>query len=160
MYGIDDIDRRLLELLQEDSRQGLDALGHRVSLSAPAVQRRIRRMKESGVIEREMVEVNAAKVGMPMTFIVLVELEREHSDKIDKFKKKAEEEPLVQQSYYVTGETDFVLVVIAHDMAQFEALTRRLFFDDANVRRFSSSVVMGNPYRSMRVPIYFKKDEQ
>lgn len=149
---LDQTDRQLLDLLQADAHQSLDRLAAAVSLSAPAVQRRIKRLREARVITREVVEVNPAAVGLPMTFIVVVELERERADQIDAFRRKAAGEPLVQQCYYVTGEGDFILIALAQSMDDFEALTRRLFFDDPNVRRFRTSVVMGESFRSMAVP--------
>ena len=149
---LDHTDRRLLDLLQQDARRSLESLAREVSLSAPAVQRRIKRLRDSGVITREVVVVDPAAVGLPMTFIVIVELERERADQIDAFRRKASKEPLVQQCYYVTGEGDFVIIALARSMDDFEALTRRLFFDDRNVRRFRTSVVMGPALRSLTAP--------
>jgi DNA-binding Lrp family transcriptional regulator len=149
---LDEMDRRLLDLLQANARQSLESLAGQVSLSAPAVQRRIKRMRDAGVIMREVAQVDPAAVGFPMTFVVIVELERERADQIDAFRRKAAAERQVQQCYYVTGEGDFVVIALARDMDDFEALTRRLFFDDPNVRRFRTSVVMGKPLRSLAVP--------
>lgn len=149
---LDAKDRQLLDLLQRDARQSLEVLAGEVSLSAPAVQRRIKRLREAGVIEREVAVVNPAAVGLPMTFIVIVELERESADQIDAFRRKVVAEPQVQQAYYVTGEGDFVIIAVARDMDDFEALTRKLFFDDPNVRRFRTSVAMGRTLRSLSVP--------
>jgi DNA-binding Lrp family transcriptional regulator len=149
---LDTKDRQLLDLLQQDARQSLEALAGEVALSAPAVQRRIKRLRAAGVIEREVAVVNPAAIGLPMTFIVIVELERESADQIDMFRRKVIAEPQVQQGYYVTGEGDFVIVAVARDIDDFEALTRRLFFDDPNVRRFRTSVAMGRAFRSLTVP--------
>lgn len=152
MLKLDQIDRRLLELIQQDSRESLESLAQQVELSAAAVQRRIRRLRDLKVIIGDVVQIDAAAVGMPMTFIVTVELERERADEIDTFWRKASREPQVQQAYYITGEGDFVLVILARDMDDYEKLTRRLFFEDSNVRRFRTSVVMGKAYRSLTVP--------
>lgn len=149
---LDAKDRRLLDLLQQDARRSLDSLAGEVALSAPAVQRRIRRLRDGGVITGDVALVEPAAVGLPMTFIVLVELERERADQVDAFRRKAAAEDRVQQCYYVTGEADFVLVAVAESMDDFEALTRRLFFDDPNVRRFRTSVAMGTVIRSLAVP--------
>ena len=149
---LDAKDRLLLDLLQQDARRSLESLAQEVALSSPAVQRRIKRMRDAGVIEREVVLVDPAAVGMPMTFVVIVELERERAEQIDAFRRKVARESRVQQCYYVTGEGDFVMVAVAQSMEDFEALTRRLFFDDPNVRRFRTSVVMGKSFRSLAVP--------
>lgn len=150
---LDARDRHLLELLQQDARRSLEALASEVALSGAAVQRRIKRLREAGVIEREVAIVDPVAVGFPMTLVVIVELERERADQIDAFRRKVAAEPRVQQGYYVTGEGDFVVIALARDMDDFEALTRRLFFDDPNVRRFRTSVVMGKTFRSLTVPM-------
>ena len=152
MIELDHTDRYLLDLLQQDARQSLEGLAAQVGLSAAAVQRRIKRLRDGRVITAEVVQVDAASVGLPMSFIVTVELERERADEIDAFRRKASAEPKVQQVYYVTGEGDFILVVLAQDMDDYEQLTRRLFFDDPNIRRFRTSVVMGKAHRSLAVP--------
>ncbi len=150
--ALDATDRRLLDLLQQDAGRSLESLAGEVALSAAAVQRRIRRLKRDGVILGEVALVEPAAVGLPMTFVVIVELERERAEQIDGFRRKAAAESQVQQCYYVTGEGDFVLIALARDMDDFEALTRRLLFDDPNVRRFRTSVVMGRPLRGTAVP--------
>jgi len=150
--ALDAKDRHLLDLLQHDARRSLEALAGEVALSAPAVQRRIKRLRGAGVIEREVAVVNSAAVGLPMTFIVIVELERESAGQIDAFRRKVTAEPQVQQAYYVTGEGDFVIIAVARDMDDVEVRTRKLFFDDANVRRFRTSVAMGESFRSLAVP--------
>nr|WP_255536358.1 Lrp/AsnC ligand binding domain-containing protein [Pacificimonas pallii] len=89
-----------------------------------------------------------------MSFVILVELERERTDQLDTFKRAAQREPQVQQCYYVTGEADFVLLCVARDMDDFEQLTRRLFFDNENVRRFRTSVVMDRTKVGLAVPVW------
>lgn len=152
MPELDTTDRHLLDLMQMNSRQSLESLAGQVELSAAAVQRRIKRLRELKVITGDVVQIDAAAVGLPMTFIVTVELERERADEIDAFRRKVSREPQVQQAYYITGEGDFVLVILAQNMNDYELLTRRLFFKDPNIRRFRTSVVMGKAYRSLMVP--------
>ena len=108
-------------------------------------------MRESGIILREVAVVDPSKVGQLMSFVVLVELERERRDQIDQFIRRVLKEPQVQQCYYVTGDADFCLICTAQDMDDFEMLTQRLFFEDANVRRFRTSVVMGRKKVSMEI---------
>ena len=84
---------------------------------------------------------------------MLVELERERVDQLDAFRRRAKAEPRVQQCYYITGEADFALIVLARDMQDFQELTHRLFFDDANVKRFRTSVVMDRTKVGLTVPL-------
>jgi len=150
---IDDRDRVLLTRLQRDARESLDTLAEAISLSVPAVQRRIRRLRERGIIQGDSARVDLANAGFAMQFIIQVELERERSNHIDAFRAKAAADPLVQQCYYVTGESDFVLIAWTRDMDEYERLTRRLFFDDANIRRFRTSIVMGRAEPAMGVDL-------
>lgn len=150
---LDAADRTLLARLQEDAATPAAVLADACGLSVASVQRRLRRLKDAGVIERETAVVSPKNVGQEMTFVILVELERESTDQLNAFRRKAVKEPHVQQCYYVTGEADFVLICVASDMADFEALTERLFFDDANVRRFRTSVVMSRVKVGLSVPV-------
>lgn len=135
-------DRALLRALQADARAPLDALAHLTGLSTATVQRRVKRLREAGVITRIAAVLDPDALGLAMTFVVMVEMEGERADQLDAFRRRMLAEPQVQQCYYITGDADFALVCLARDMADYEELTRRLFFDDANVRRFRTSVVM------------------
>lgn len=142
MPDLDPADRAILTALQSDARAPLDVLADATGLSTATVQRRVRRMRDAGVIVRDISILDPVALGWGMTFVVLVEMERERADVLDAFRRRMRAEPQVQQCYYITGEADFALVCLARDMSDYEALTRRLFFDDANVRRFRTNVVM------------------
>ncbi|MFN3253742.1 Lrp/AsnC family transcriptional regulator [Roseibium album] len=150
---LDQVDISILNALQDNARTGLEHLAHVSGVSIASVQRRLKALREGGFILREVALLDGAKLGQAMTFIIMVELERERLDQIDDFVKRARQEPQVQQCYYVTGEADFCLICIAKDMAEFEALTHRLFFQNANVRRFRTSVVMGRKKIGLNVPL-------
>ena len=141
--SIDQADTVILNAMQDNARIGLEALASDSGLSVASVQRRLKRLRDDGVITREVAVLDPAKVGQPMSFVVMVELERERIDQIDAFTRLAQNEPQVQQCYYVTGDADFCLICTAESMEDFQELTHRLFFDNANVRRFRTSVVMG-----------------
>lgn len=146
-------DTAILRLLQENARARLDAMASETGLSVATVQRRIRNLKKTGAIESERALISPPAVGYTMTFLVLVELERERVDQLDAFRRRAKAEPRVQQCYYITGEADFALIVLARDMQDFQDLTHRLFFDDANVKRFRTSVVMDRTKVGLTVPL-------
>lgn len=142
--SIDTYDEQLLDLLQQDARQSLENLAHSVGLSVASVGRRLTRLRKEGVIAREVAILDPSKLGRSMTFIVAVELVRESANELMAFRRALQDEPLVQQFYYVTGEADFILVIRAAGMSEFEALTQRLFLEGNNVRRFRTSVSLSN----------------
>ena len=148
-----DSDATILRLLQANARERLETIAAETDLSVATVQRRIKALKAAGVITAEQAVVSPPAVGYAMTFMIMVELERERLDQLDAFRRKARAEPQVQQCYYITGEADFALIVLAKDMADFEQLTHRLFFADANVKRFRTSVVMQSTKVGLSVPL-------
>lgn len=150
---LDKIDLTILRTLQGDCRIGLEQLAHQCALSVPSVQRRLKRLREAKLIQKEIAVLNPAGFDYKMTFIVLVELDRETLQQLEVFRKRARAEPQVQQCYYVTGEADFILICTAKDMQDFEQLTHRLFFENSNVRRFRTSVSMERTKVSLDLPI-------
>ncbi len=140
--ALDRLDLRILERYQHDTQAPARTIGEAVGLSAAAVQRRLKRMRETGVIEREVAQIAPAVVGMPLTCIVSVDLEREQAKDLDRFRRKMTACPEVQQCYYVTGEADFILIVLAPDMQSYEAFTRRTLLEDGNVRSFTTYVAL------------------
>lgn len=157
--NLDSSDRVLLTHLQNDTRISIDALADVSGLSVASVQRRLKKLRDNKIIEREIAVVDPRAVNQNMTFVVSVELEREQLDQLDKFRRQAKDEPQVQQCYYVTGVADFILICITKDMAEFETLTHRLFYANTNVRRFSTSVVMDRSKVGLFVQISEENDD-
>lgn len=151
--SLDEFDREILRRLQVDARATGETIGAAVFLSVAAVQRRIKRLRQIGVITGEVAVVDPLAVGQAMSFVVAVELERERADVLEAFRKTVRADPNVQQCYYVTGAADFILIVTTRDMADFEAFTRRALFDNPNIRRFTTSVVMSRDKVGHAVPV-------
>jgi DNA-binding Lrp family transcriptional regulator len=153
MTPLDALDLRLLELIQADSRVPQSELGARVHLSTAAVNRRLKRMRDEGVIQRYGAVLSPAALGHPLTIVAEVETESEQIELLDAMKRSFKDCPQVQQCYYVTGEWDFILVFVVRDMAQYTALTRQLFFQSNNVKRFRTLVTMDPVKLSLDVPV-------
>ena len=140
--ALDAFDLAILAILERDNTTPQRVIGEAVHLSAPAVQRRIRRMEAAGVIRANTAVVDPAQVGRAITILVAVDVESERADLLDAAKARFAAAPEVQQCYYVAGEADFILVMTVATMSDYEALTRRLFFADPNVKRFRTFVAM------------------
>lgn len=150
---LDKLDRRILSIIQKDSRRPAELIGAEIGLSASAVQRRISRMREEGVIVAEVAVVDPKNTGHPLTMIVDVEVERERPELLASLKQWIVAEPRIQEAWYVTGAGDYVLIVIARDVDDFDALMQRLVAENANVRRFQTRVALGTLKRGLRVPL-------
>jgi DNA-binding Lrp family transcriptional regulator len=151
--SLDAIDRALLAAVQHDARLPQAALGTRVGLSAAAVNRRLRRLADAGAIARTTAVLAPERVGYPLTVVAQVEVVSEQADVLDAMQASFVACPQVQQCYYVTGEWDFVLVLVVRDMEEYTWLTRQLFFAGNNVRRFKSLVVMDRAKVTLDVPV-------
>jgi len=150
---LDAIDLRLLELIQIDSRMSQSELGERVHLSTAAVNRRLKRLRDDGVIRRYGAVLAPAALGHPLSIVAEVEVESERIDLLDAMKQSFRNCPQVQQCYYVTGEWDFILILVVQDMVQYTALSRKLFFQSNNVKRFRTLVTMDPVKVSLDVPV-------
>jgi Lrp/AsnC family transcriptional regulator, leucine-responsive regulatory protein len=141
--SIDEFDRRILACYQLDTRIAAQVIGDDIGLSAAAVQRRIKRMRETGVIRAEIAHVDPAAVGLPVTVVVHVDIERETLHHIDAFKSAMHARAEVQQCWYTTGLTDFILIVRVASMAGYEQFTREALVSHDNVAKFTSFVALG-----------------
>jgi Lrp/AsnC family leucine-responsive transcriptional regulator len=131
---LDDIDRRLLDLLQSDATRTNQALAEAAGVSPATALRRVRRLTESGVIERQVALLAPRLSDEGLTGIAEVSLDRQGAELLQAFEARALAEASVQQCYRVSPGPDFVLVAWVPDMNAWGALVQRLFTQDANVR--------------------------
>jgi Lrp/AsnC family leucine-responsive transcriptional regulator len=152
-YRIDEIDAKILKVLQVNCKVTGERLGHEVGLSVTACQRRVKLMEQAGVIERQVAVVDPRAVGRPLSMILLVSLERERADIIDEFQREMLATEEVMSAYYVTGETDFVLNVTARDMEDYDRFTRRFLYGNSNIKQFKTLVVLKRVKASFSIPV-------
>ncbi|WP_037381455.1 MULTISPECIES: Lrp/AsnC family transcriptional regulator [Sinorhizobium] len=150
---LDRIDAALLNAVQRNNRLTSDELAELVNLSPTACHRRLKRLRAEGVIEADVSIVSPKAVGRQVTVIVLVSLERERADIIDRFKTAIRNTREVMIGYYVTGDADFILVVTAKDMEGYEEFTRRFFYENHDIKGFKTMVVMDRVKASFVLPI-------
>lgn len=139
---LDDLDRAILDLYQRDTRQPSEQIGTRVGLSAAAVQRRLKRLRESGVIVAELAALEPRQLGLGLTAIVNVDLVDESARATRAFRDKVSARGEVQQCYGVAGAYDYVLVVVVADLQAYDAFCEACLLHDANVRSFTTQVVL------------------
>ncbi len=151
--ALDDHDRRLLTLLQRDATVTAEVLGSDLGLSASTVQRRIKRLRETGVIEREVAIVNTDAVGKRMTFIVGVKVDFGQKAGVDALQKKLLADPRTQQAYYVTGEVDLILAVVVQDMQDYDNYSKTLLLASPAMLRFQSNVVIEGLRVGLAIPL-------
>jgi len=137
---IDRIDRAILMRLQKNNRiKNLD-LAEDVGLSAPACLKRVKRLRESGIIVSDVSIIDPHLAGNKMTLIVSIEMERDRVDIYDKFKQSILEQSEVTQCYQISGQYDFMLIICVQDMQAYEHFVDRVFHTNLNIRKFYTSI--------------------
>lgn len=153
MIEIDRTDVRILDAVQKNNRLTSEELGLMVGLSSTACQRRLKRLRSEGVIEADISVVSPKAVGRAVSMLVLVSLERERTDIIDRFKQAIRATPEIMVGLYVTGEVDFALLITARDMEDYEQFTRRFFYENPDIKGFKTFVVMDRVKAGLAISI-------
>ena len=155
---MDSLDAKILNIIQHNNRVPTEKIAEQVGLSPSAVQRRIRQLRKDRVIEAEVATISPEAVGRMLTAIVgvIIDKERPLLPALKEFKEMMLGAPEVMQCYDVTGEVDFFVVVTARDMQDYEVISRRLFMENPNVRRYKSSLVIRKVKSGMTIPIEIK----
>jgi DNA-binding Lrp family transcriptional regulator len=155
--SIDSIDLALLAQLQDDSSQSNLDLAARVHISPATCLRRVKRLRDAGLIEREVALLSperlAATLGHGLEAVVEVSLDRQGSAEQEAFEERVIGDDAVQQCYRVSPGPDFILVVYARDMPDYLALAQRLFTSDANVRNIKAFFSVRRAKFRPRIPL-------
>lgn len=155
--ALDSTDLALLTQLQDDSALSNQDLAARVHISPATCLRRVKRLREAGVVEREMAILNPQRMaeflGHGLEAVVEVSLDRQGSEEQDAFELRVVEDDAVQQCYRVSPGPDFILVVHARDMPDYLALAQRLFTSDANVRNVKAFFSVKRAKFRPRIPL-------
>ena len=150
---MDEFDQRLLALLQKNSRITTEEMGHQIGLSATACQRRLKKLRETGVIHKEVAILNPISLGGYVTVIVEVVMKKGGAVVMGEFKQKMLQHEEIQQCYYTTGNADFIVIIVAENMLKYEEVTQKIFFSNENIHKFHSTVVMENVKVGLEIPI-------
>jgi len=139
---LDALDRAILGALLEDGRQSQVELAERVPLSATAIARRIRALEEAGVIEGYQARVSRKALGLSMTVIVHVSLNSQNQDLLKAFEDAVVKAPSVVSCHLMSGEDDYLIAVMARDLADYERIHKEQLSRLPGVARLKSSFVL------------------
>ena len=118
--NIDKIDRCILEALQADARLRNVELAEQVGLSASPCLRRVKRLRDIGVIRDFATLVDPEAVGLPVSVFVQVTLERQIEASLEAFEERIVRWPEVMECYLMTGDSDYLLRVVATDLTVYQ----------------------------------------
>jgi Lrp/AsnC family transcriptional regulator, leucine-responsive regulatory protein len=157
MDALDKLDRLILRTLQSDGRATYDQLAEKVSLSPSAVLRRVRRLEESGVIDRYVALVKPEAVGLGLTAYLNVRLEK-HTEThkrnpMDLFRASVQTWPEVVECAALTGDMDYLLRVVVADMAHYSRFIMDTLLKHPSVEDCKTSFVLDRVKATTAVPI-------
>lgn len=154
---LDLIDLKILDLLQVDASLSNQDLAAKVHVSPPTCLRRVKRLRDAGLIERQVALLSADRLapllGHGLQAVVEVSLDRQGQDEQQAFETRVVAEPAVQQCYRVSPGPDFVLIVHVADMPAYLALAQRLLTSDANVRNVKAFFALKRAKFEPRIPL-------
>ena len=117
---LDPIDRNILDTLQEDARMANADLARKVNLSPSPCLRRVRNLEREGYIRHYTALLDPAAIGLPVSVFVQVSLERQVDNALEEFERRIVERPEVMECYLMTGDSDYLLRVVAPDLDSFQ----------------------------------------
>jgi len=150
---IDRTDRRILTELQRDGSLANAALAVQVGLSESACLRRVRLLEQAGIIERYTAVLNAAKLGISVSFLVRITLKGQTDRDLGAFEQAVCRVPEVAECYLTTGAADYMLRVVARGAADFERLHSKVLTKLPGVARVDSSFVLRSVVRQAGLPL-------
>lgn len=150
---LDRTDLRILRELQRDGRLSVVALADKIALSATACQRRVKKLEDSGVIERYAAVLSAAALGQTVEAFVRVAIERQSKDASKAFQDAIRSRPEVRACYVMTGDQDYLLHVQAADLQAFAEFSMKVLIGLPGVRDVRSSLVLEAVKRDEGLPV-------
>ena len=151
--NLDQIDRAILEILQTDARISNAELARRVNLSPPATLIRVRRLDESGFIDKYAAIINRCQAGYDMLCFVNVSLQLHDVEQVTGFRNAVAQIPEVLECHHVTGDYDYLLKVVAHNTRDLEKFLLEKLTPIPGVARIHTSLVLNEVKSTTVIPI-------
>jgi DNA-binding Lrp family transcriptional regulator len=141
-FSPDALDKAILTALLADGRKSQVELSERVPLSPTAIARRIRALEDAGIIEGYQARISRQALGLQMLVVVQIGLKNQSEDLLAAFEAAAAKAPSVVSCYLMSGEDDYILTVLARDLADFERIHKEQLSRLPGVARLRSSFVL------------------
>ena len=149
---VDETDRRILRLLQQDAAQSLEQVAKLVGASRTAVWNRVQRMQRNGTILRHAALVNPDHVGIAETFFIAVRTNQHNAEWLDTFNRIVREMPEIMEAHRLAGETDYLLKVQVPSTREFDAFYKRLV-SQIDLYNVTSNLSMETMKRETALPL-------
>ena len=145
-------DLNILDIIQNDCRLPAEKLAEQVGLSASAVQRRLKKLRDAKVITQEIAVIDAQYTAHTISFFAGLEIERDNYTALRQFKAWADDKKNIQQIYYVTGSVDLMVLVTAPSALEYDAFIEQLMAANPLIKRVTTNVILDAPKKSFYTP--------
>jgi Lrp/AsnC family leucine-responsive transcriptional regulator len=153
MKHLDEVDVKLLALLQADGRITNTDLAKQVDLSPPSVLQRVRALENAGLVRGYTAVLDAERLGFKLTALTFVSLTLHQDLAIERFRKAVTALPEVLECYHISGDADFVLKVVVRDMRAYEGFIREKLAKIKSIGRIQTSFVLGTAKHTSHLPL-------
>ncbi|MDC0609652.1 Lrp/AsnC family transcriptional regulator [Vibrio sp.] len=150
---LDEFDKKILKIIQKNCRVPTELIAEKVGLSASAIQRRIKKLKADNIIKSEVAILSNSTLPQLITFIAGIEIDRDNYVALRQLNQWAEERIEVQQSFYVTGDNDLVMIINATSTKHYDQLIELMMSNHPNIKRVNTQVVLDAPKQSLELPL-------
>jgi Lrp/AsnC family leucine-responsive transcriptional regulator len=151
---LDKIDKLILAELQSNAKISNLELAERINLSPTPCARRVKQLEDAGIIVGHRTLVDSEKVGLSLTALISVTMDKHTADRFDNFEKDAAELPEVMECYVVTGQdSDFLVKVLIRDMRHYEEFLLKRLTKLEGVSAVHSSFVLRQAINKSKLPI-------
>jgi DNA-binding Lrp family transcriptional regulator len=151
---LDDLDRKILDVLQEEGRITNSALAKRIGLTTTPTAERVRRLEREGVIDGYGARINAEAVNRGLTVFCSIALTMHQMKMVDQFCQAVEALPEVLACYHITGDADFLLHVVVEDTNDYERFMRKHLTHLPGVQKIHTNIVLSTKKERGKIPVH------
>lgn len=149
---LDEVDLRILAILQAEGRITNAELASRVELTASSVLQRVRALEKSGLIRSYHALLDAERLGLKIVAFAMISLSLHQEQPIERFRKAVQEIAEIVECYHVSGEFDFLLKIVVRDIRSYEKLVRERLSRIKGIDQIRTSFVLSTPKHSITIP--------
>lgn len=150
---LDPIDRQILEALQEDGSLSVADLAERLNMTSPPCWRRVRRLKDEGILQKQIWLVNPEAVGLELMLYATVKLAAHDAARTEAFREQVQQYPEILECYILLGNVDVLLKVVVPDIKYYETFFYEKLARIPGVREVNSSVILTEVKNTKSVPV-------
>ncbi len=151
--SLDEIDYKILRILQKDADRNIDQIGQSVGLSHTPCWRRIKKMEDAGIIRAKRCILDSEKIGLDVSIFVLVRLEIHSSDVLEEFEVATQSIPEILQCYTMSGEFDYLLRVVVKTVRDYEKTVKGKLLQLPHVGTMNSSFALNEIKNETALPL-------